>query len=919
MVSGLTAPTGVSFAPDGRAFIVEKAGRLKVAQPGAGSAALLLDISARVNSHHDRGLLGVAVDSAFPTNGYVYLLYTYEVNPFTPDSSLPAVARLTRIQLNPDGTLVNPSNPETVLLGSYASGACPQAGNTLDCIPSDGITHSIGSVRSAPDGTLWVGAGDAADFNVVDPLAYRTYDEQSLAGKILHVDRNGRGLPGHPFCSANGNLDHVCTKVHAKGFRNPFRFTLRPGGGLAVGDVGWETWEEISLVGSGGGRSYGWPCYEASSRTPGYRDSSQCQAEYAKEGGPDANVPPDHAYDHSVGTAVIGGPTYTGTEYPSNYRNTIFFGDFSRGFVRRLVLDSQGRVSSVEPFATGWAGTELALHPSGDLVSVNFGSGAPDGQLQRIVYSPANRSPVARISATQTSGQAPLIVDFDGSASSDPDGDPLTYSWEFGDGSAPASGPRVRHTYSQTGVFTARLTVSDGRGLTHSATTTISTSGNPPAPTISAPADGGLYRDGDPITLQGSAFDAQEGQLPGSALDWTVVLHHGDHIHPVTEFHGVGQASFTAGRDHDADSHYEIRLSARDSTGLVGTTAVTINPETVDLTLASTPPGARLSYAGLSGVAPWTHTGAIGFDTTVSAEAGFTVGGVAYAFDRWSDGGARSHDIRVPAADTTLHAYYLQDLARGQPASASASLGPGFGPESAVDGDPGTRWSSPYADGHWWQVDLGAVKEVSRVGLDWEAARASSYRILTSLDGQSFGHAADETTTAPGTRTTSFSTRLARYVRVEVGQRATQWGASFWEAHVFGPAPSPGGTPPVVVPTPVLPPAVDESAPTMRIATRRVRLTPAGRARVVLRCLPGEPAGCVGRLSARRRLLRLGSRAFRITEGATASVTIRVSGRAQRLIARRGALTVRLTAVARDPSGNVGRTSRRVIFLAPER
>ena len=79
----------------------------------------------------------------------------------------------------------------------------PLALDTVDCIPSEGFSHSIGSVRSAPDGTLWVGSGDASSFNFVDELALRTYDTQSMAGKIMHIDRNGNGLTGHPFCPAN--------------------------------------------------------------------------------------------------------------------------------------------------------------------------------------------------------------------------------------------------------------------------------------------------------------------------------------------------------------------------------------------------------------------------------------------------------------------------------------------------------------------------------------------------------------------------------------------------------------------------------------------------------------------------------------------------------------------------------------------
>ena len=148
-----------------------------------------------------------------------------------------------------------------------------------------------------------------------------------MAGKLMHIDRNGMGLPGHSFCPADNNLSHVCTKLHAKGFRNPFRFTLRPGGGIAVGDVGWTSREEIDLVGAGG-YSYGWPCYEGSIRTPGYQDLSQCQAQYAE------HSPPAHTT--TIPTAgrlsVLGGPTYTGSAYPAEYARL----DLLRRLQRRL-------------------------------------------------------------------------------------------------------------------------------------------------------------------------------------------------------------------------------------------------------------------------------------------------------------------------------------------------------------------------------------------------------------------------------------------------------------------------------------------------------------------------------------------------------------------------------------------------------
>jgi glucose/arabinose dehydrogenase len=460
VVSGLTGPTGVAWTPDGRMLVIEKAGVLKVFAPGAATPSSTVDLTGRVNSYWDRGLLGIAVDTDFATNHYVYLLYTTEVHPLTQDGSDPAISRLSRFELSASGALSN----ESVLLGGGASGQCPPPSNTVDCIPSDGPSHSIGTVRSAPDGTLYVGSGDSASFNYADATALRTYNEQSMSGKILHIDRNGRGLPGHPFCPTDGNLDHVCAKVFAKGFRNPFRFKLRPDGGLVVGDVGWNTREEVDFISAGGG-SYGWPCYEGTIHTPGYDAMAECATEYAKEATASANTGPVYDYAHQGSSAIIGGPTYQGTEYPSGFRDRIFFGDYAAGFIKTIRVAADGSVAAVDAFATGWSGTDLESAPNGDLVYANFGDGSVGtGSVVRVVYSPGNGTPIARAAANPSSGAAPLAVQFSSAGSSDPNGDSLSYSWDFGDGTT-STAANPSHTYTDTGVRTATLTVSDGRGL----------------------------------------------------------------------------------------------------------------------------------------------------------------------------------------------------------------------------------------------------------------------------------------------------------------------------------------------------------------------------------------------------------------------------------------------------------------------
>ena len=587
----------------------------------------------------------------------------------------------------------------------------------------------------------------------------------------------------------------VCAKVHAKGFRNPFRFQLRADKKIVLGDVGWNTREEIDVVEKG--KSYGWPCREGKIAGPGYSDLAACDPYttstetdpvYDYPRCPEANPPAT-----VCGSAVIGGPDYQGTEFPAGYRGSLFIGDYTSYKIFRLPPDGNGGYGPPQVFSDSWLGTDLEPTPDGNSIAyVNFGYGTgPDGYVGAISYAAGNRAPVAVATSNKTTGAAPLTVAFDGSGSSDPDGDTLIYDWDFGDGSAHSSAAKPSHTYSQPGTFQAKLTVSDGRGKSASKTIAITAGGTAPVATITAPATGFKYRDGDQVQLSGSATDADQGQLPASALSWQVILHHGSHTHFNSSFTGVAQATFTAQRDHDADSYYEVRLTATDSQGLTNTKTVEIQPQTTTATIASTPSGAPVTYGGRAATAPFSATTAIGYSTTATAASSFTSGGRPFLFDGWSDGvTGNTRNLTVPETGVDLRALYLEDKGRGMPASASSTQDgdAAFAPSNAVDGAGATRWSSNRLDNQYWQVDLGRERTVDRVQIDWEDAYASRYQIQTSVDGSTWDVAGETTQAAAGSRTTTFSPRVGRYVRVLALERGTQYGVSFFEARVMGPA-----------------------------------------------------------------------------------------------------------------------------------
>jgi PKD repeat protein len=261
----------------------------------------------------------------------------------------------------------------------------------------------------------------------------------------------------------------------------------------------------------------------------------------------------------------------------------------------------------------------------------------------------------------------PLAVSFDGSSSVDPDvGDTLSYLWNFGDGSGTetTAAPTTNHAYSTKGTYTASLRVRDNHGAVSDPDTVRIDAGNrAPSPVIGSPSADLLFRVGQQIALSGSATDPEDGQLPGSSLEWEVLLHHdGSHTHPY--FSGTGNnLTITAPAPEDlfaagAGNHLEVRLTATDSSGLSKTVTRDVQPNRVDVSFASNPSGASLKINGETFTAPRTLVSWEGYRLAVNAPSPQTLSGTTHAFSSWSDGKGQQHAIVTGAAPSTYTATF---------------------------------------------------------------------------------------------------------------------------------------------------------------------------------------------------------------------------------------------------------------------
>lgn len=410
VVGGFTVPVAFASLPDGRVLVAEKSGVVRIVRDGQLLPDAFLDLRSRVNDYWDRGLLGIAVDPAFAENGFVYLFYVFEDDPFSYTG--PKVSRVVRVTAHDDHA--DPDS-EVVLVGG---------------IPADSPSHNGGALRFGPDGALWITTGDASSFNAVDARTLRAQDVDSLAGKLLRVGHDGRGLPDNPFW--NGNPEAVRSKVWAYGFRNPFRLTFRAATGRPyVADVGAHAWEEVNAVARG--RNHGWPCYEGPAPQAGYEALPECQALIAL--GPGAVEFAVVAYPHGGGTASItGGVFVSAPVFPAPYADTYFFGDFSRATLHYVQLDGADRTAGpIKGFATGIDGPVDVQADSAGLLYLSVTA----GELRRVRAIPATGPRVTRylsdavdLVTFAANGAGPVEVDRSAGGPAFGDGGTLTVAGE---------------------------------------------------------------------------------------------------------------------------------------------------------------------------------------------------------------------------------------------------------------------------------------------------------------------------------------------------------------------------------------------------------------------------------------------------------------------------------------------------------
>ena len=605
VAGGITNPTTMAVSPDGRIFVAQQSGQLRIVQNGVLLSQPFVSLS--VNSSGERGLLGIAFDPDFANNNYIYLYYTL---------SSAANNRISRFT----------ANGNTVVAGSEMP--------ILDLDPlSSATNHNGGSMQFGPDGKLYVAVGENAN-------SANSQDLDTYLGKILRINTDGSAPAGNPYTSGSSQK----LRVWDYGLRNPFTITFQPGTGrLFVNDVGQDSFEEVNDA-TTGGKNFGWPAAEGNSSNPAYTN-------------------PVYYYGHgsssSLGCAITGGSFFNpvATNYPATYVGKYFFLDYCSNWINMLTLSGSTGTSS--NFATNIAGSPvcIATGNDGNLYFLSRNNSA----LYMITYTGSSAPVITNQPQSQSVAQGNAVsfnVSVTGST-------PLAYQWSKNSvdisGANGSSYNIAAVIGTDAGNYSVLISNVSGTATSDDAVLTVTSPNQSPVATIMTPLAGATYAGGTTISYSGNATDPESGILPASAFTWYVIFHHDTHIHPgPSAASGVKSGSFDISNIGETASNvfYRLYLVVTDPQGATDTTYTDILPRTSAIILNSNPQGLTVTLDGQPFTTAYSFTGVEGIMRTIGVQSPQVYSGSNYTFNNWSQGGTQTQSFATPVNDVTYIANF---------------------------------------------------------------------------------------------------------------------------------------------------------------------------------------------------------------------------------------------------------------------
>jgi len=550
LVRDLNEPIEMEVLPNRDILLIERGGAIKYYDHQQDSIRTIATLN--VNRTQSNGLNGLAIYPDFRKHPWVFLSYT------------PAEASyqyISRFYLAAD-SLILPS--EKIVMKVPIN---PREGN-----------HASNALEFDASGNLYIGFGDYT----AQPEGYAPIDERpgqsgrdaqrtaansnSYLGKILriHPEEDGSySIPDGNFFPKDGSVGKP--EIYVMGCRNPYRFSVDPQTNvLFFGDVGPDAtvtsergsmgYDEINVARAAG--YYGWPYalaqniaypdFDFATSQPGPLFNPSAPRNDSPNNTGAVELPPatpaimwyprqstyEFPYLGQGGLNIMAGPVYRSQQYPFSqerlpdyYDGKLIFYDWVRGWINAATLDGNQQIVAVEPLLDSLKfprPIDVRLGPEGALYVLSYGSHSyarsEDASITRIAYPRGNRTPVAKLTASATTGAAPLSVVFSGEKSYDDDpGDELTYEWIID--STQYTGVQVEHRFERVGIYPVTLRVQDSQGATDEQTSEIVVGNTAPKISVRTNNNRSFYWEDDTLHYRVEVEDAEDGSLADGTLD----------------------------------------------------------------------------------------------------------------------------------------------------------------------------------------------------------------------------------------------------------------------------------------------------------------------------------------------------------------------------------------------------------------
>lgn len=552
IASGLVQPMQMAIAPDGRIFLIELAGSVKLIDPATKSSKDIAKI--QVTTEQENGLIGICLDPKFAENHWVYLQYS--------PPSFPG-QQLSRFRFQNESLDLD-SEQKLFRFEEQRRECC----------------HHAGSMAFGPDGCLYVGTGDNTNpFNDSDgyaPIDQRPGREpwdglrtagntKNYNGKVLRIRPNpneGYSIPDGNLFPKDGSIGFP--EIYVMGCRNPWRISVdQKTGYLYWGDVGPDAggdgprgpkgYDEVNQARTAG--NFGWPCFIGPNRPYNMVDFATNTI-----GEPQA---PEQPFNHSVnntgsrelppvqppfiyypagesrefpevgtgGRTACAGPVYyydadlkSENKFPDAYHSTLFAFEWSRSWIMAVHMDKDSKIQKLERFLPDVKITRpihLDFDQLGRLYVIEYGETwgvNAEAALHRFDYVRGNRTPVAKAVVENNIGKQPLKIRMKSEGTFDKDGDTLNYQWKLTRTTGDQRKERVltesangEASIDEPGSYTVSLAVRDSHGASDVATYPVMVGNARPDIKFLSPNDGDFFTPGEKLTYSLQIDDLEDG------------------------------------------------------------------------------------------------------------------------------------------------------------------------------------------------------------------------------------------------------------------------------------------------------------------------------------------------------------------------------------------------------------------------